>query len=98
MKGTIGDTLVIAHEAVESSITYNYIEFGIACLLAGIGIGCMIFSIIYYFRETNKFVFTKKVKRKKLTKYNFHLLKRTGKYKVTFSKPSKQHSDFVVRE
>ena len=96
MKGTIGDTLVIAHEAVETSIPY--IEFGIACLLAGIGIGCMIFSIIYYFRETNKFVSKKKKKRKKLTKYNFHLLKRGGNYKVTFSKPSEQHPDFVVRE
>ena len=99
MNGQVIDKLVVAHELLEpEKLNEGVIVIGISCLLAGFGIGLIITSIITYYKYTNKFISIKKKKRKTLTKYNFHLLKRGVKYKVNFFKPSEQHTDLILRE
>jgi hypothetical protein len=89
-------------EGVIKSLTpYSYyIEIGITCLLTGIGVGLVVFSIIHYYKHVGKgkSVHTKKTKHKLFGKYNLHFLKRGKRYKLVFSGPPKQHSDLVLRE
>ena len=112
MNHQIGDKLVTAHESVnnetfveginKSLMPYgDYIQIGIACLLAGIGVGFLIFSIIHYYKHTDKSVSIKKTKKRKHKlswKYNLHLVKKGKRYRMIFSGPPKQHSDLVLRE
>ncbi|MBY8999687.1 MAG: hypothetical protein KGD64_02110 [Candidatus Heimdallarchaeota archaeon] len=109
MNDQIVNKLVTAHEIVKSEtfvegvtkslMPYgDYIQAGIACLLAGMGVGFLTFSIIHYYKYTGKSVHTKKTKRKMFGKYNLHLLKRGKRFKIVFSGSPKQHSNLIFRE
>jgi hypothetical protein len=109
MNDQMVNKLVIAHEIVKSEtfvegvfkslMSYvDYIQAGFACLLIGMGVGFLTFSIIHYYKYTGKSVHTKKTKRKMFGKYNFHSFKRGKLFKIVFSGHPKQHSDLIFRE